>query len=98
LLLALFAKAKAARLLRGLRWLSAKEGRAEVGCGKISGMHGKSPSIIASSPSANATLGLCKLSEDEPESHVDAANREEEKCGDERKFVNVMGENRSSNA
>jgi len=31
LLLALFAKAKAARLLRGLRWLSAKEGRAEVG-------------------------------------------------------------------
>jgi hypothetical protein len=61
-------------------------------------MHGKSPSIIASSPEANATLGLCKLSEDESESHIDAAHREEEKRGDKRKSVNVMGENRSSDA
>jgi len=99
LLLALSTKAKTTRLLavlRGLRWFSAKEGRAELGGANISGMHGKSTSIVSVSPSTNAALGLRMLSEDEPESHVQTGHREEEKCGDERKFVNMMRENRSA--
>jgi hypothetical protein len=38
------------------------------------------------------------LSEDETKSDVQAAHGKEEKCGDKREFVNVVGENRCSNA
>jgi len=34
------------------------------------------------------------FSEDEAESYVQAAHGKEEKCGDEREFVNVVGEDR----
>ena len=36
------------------------------------------------------------FSEDEAESYVHAADGKEEKCGDEREFVNVVGEERRS--
>lgn len=99
--LALSAKAKAGRLLfviRGLRRLSAKEGGAELGGGKISGVHGERTGGIARPPNADAALGLCVLSEDEAERHVQAAHREEEKRSDEREAVDVVGEDRGSDA
>lgn len=100
LLLALSAKAKAVRLLvaiGGLRLLSAKEGGAELGGGNISCVHGERTGIVAAcSPNADAALGLCVLSEDEAERHVQAAHREEEKRGDERELADVVGENRGS--
>lgn len=36
------------------------------------------------------------FSEDQAESYVHAADGKEEKCGDEREFVNVVGEDRRS--
>jgi len=99
LLLALSSKAKAVRLLVaiGLRLLSAKEGGAELGGGDISGVHGERAGIVAYSPNADATLGLCVLSEDEAKRHVQAAHRKEEKRSDERELADVVGENRGSN-
>jgi hypothetical protein len=38
------------------------------------------------------------LPEDEAKCHVQAAQREEEKGCDQREFVNVVGEDRSSDA
>lgn len=95
LLLALSAKSKAVRLLvsiRSLRSLPAKEGAAELGGGEISGVHGErtSTSTVACSPNADATLGLCVLSEDEAERHVQAGHREEEKRSDERELVDMV--------
>jgi hypothetical protein len=100
LLLALRTKSKSARpiiAIRRISWFSTKEGGTELGGAEVSLVHGKS-TIAACSPSANAALGLCKLSEDEAESHVQAAHGKEEKCGDKREFVNVVGENRCPNA
>jgi hypothetical protein len=101
LLLALSAKAEAIRLLvivRRLHRLSAKEGGAELGGGKVSDVHGELTGSIARSPNADATLGLCVLTEDEAEHHVQATHREEEKRGDERELAHVVGENRGTDA
>ena len=38
------------------------------------------------------------LSEDEAEGYVQATHGEEEKCGNEREFVNVVGEDRCPDA
>jgi hypothetical protein len=54
--------------------------------------------VISGSPSRNAALGLCMFSEDEAESHVQAAHGKEEKSRDEREFVNVVGEDRRPDA
>lgn len=99
LLLAFSAKSKAIRLLvsiRRLHSLPAKEGGAEPGGGKVSCVHGEISGIVACSPSADATLGLCVLSEDEAERHVQAGHREEEKGSDLRKLVDVVRQNRGS--
>ena len=93
MLLALSAKAEAVRLLviiSGLCRLSAKEGGAELGGGKVSGVHGERTGSVACFPDADATLGLCVLAEDEAEHHVQAAYREEEKRGDERELAHVV--------
>ena len=60
-------------------------------------MHRES-TVIAAFPSADAALGLCMFPKDEAKSYVQAAHGKEEKCGDEREFVNVVGEDRCSDA
>lgn len=60
-------------------------------------MHRES-TVIAAFPSANAALGLCMFSEDEAEGYVQATHGKEEKCGDEREFVNVVGKYRCPDA
>ena len=47
-------------------------------------------------PSSDGTTRLDLLTEDQPNEHVQTAEREEEECGDEGEAVNMMGENRSS--
>jgi len=59
-------------------------------------VHGES-TVIAAFPGTNAALGFRIFSEDEAESHIQAAHRKEEKGGDKREFVNVVGENRCPN-
>jgi hypothetical protein len=54
--------------------------------------------VVSAFPSSDAALGLCVFSEDEAESHVQAAHGKEEKRGDEREFVNVVGEDRCPDA
>jgi len=80
---------------RMLLALITKSKAARLGGGEISGVHRES-AVLAAFPRANAALGLCVFSEDEAESHVQAADGKEEKCGDEREFVDVVGEDRCS--
>jgi len=78
--------------------VSGSFGFAVVGSGNISGVYGEHASIIACSPHVDATLGLCVLSGDKAKRYVQVAHQEEEKCSDEHELVNMVGENRGSNA
>lgn len=46
-------------------------------------------------PGSDGTTRLDLLTEDQPNKHVQTAEREEEEGGDEGEAVNVVGENRS---
>ena len=48
-------------------------------------------------PSGDGTTRLALRAEDQPDEHVQAAEREEEKGGDEREAADMMGEDRSPN-
>ena len=73
-----------------LAGLPQQKGRDKLGGAKISIVHGQSAAIVTLFPGANATLGLCVLSEDEAERDVQAAHRKEEKRRDKREFANVV--------
>jgi hypothetical protein len=84
-------------VIRGISWFPTKEGWTELGGCEISTVRWEC-TVIAAFPSANAALGLCVFSEDEAEGYVQAAHGKEEKCGDEREFANVVGEDRCPDA
>ena len=99
MLLALTAKTKTVRpvtAIRGVSSFSTKEGWTVLGAADISGVYGES--TVAAFQGTKAAIGLCMLSEDEAESHVQAAHGKEEEGGDKREFVNVVGEDRCPNA